>query len=141
MNEFDVVVIGAGPAGSAAAIGLARAGLTVAIVERDEFPRGKVCGEFVSGPTWELLAALGAAEALRPHAGPPVQTVGFYQGGTIAMSAMPGARAGRAIGRHHLDTVLLERAIEAGVQAFQPATVETVTSHSGRQEVHLRRPG
>jgi flavin-dependent dehydrogenase len=139
MNEFDVVVIGAGPAGSAAAIGLARAGLTVAIVERDEFPRGKVCGEFVSGPTWELLEALGAAAALHPHAGPAVRTVGFYGGETIVTAPMPGgAQAGRAIGRHRLDTVLLERAIAAGACAFQPATVEAVTPRSGAQEVHLR---
>lgn len=139
MNAFDVVVIGAGPAGSAAAIGLARAGLAVAIVERDEFPRGKVCGEFVSGPTWELLEALGVARALHPHAGPEVRTVGFYGGETVTMAPMPGERSGRAIGRQHLDTVLLGRAIDAGVHAFQPATVEAVTSQAGEQEIHLRR--
>ncbi|MEO8411175.1 MAG: FAD-dependent oxidoreductase, partial [Propionivibrio sp.] len=44
-NHFDVAIIGAGPAGAAAAILLARAGWTVALIEKRAFPRRKVCGE------------------------------------------------------------------------------------------------
>ena len=130
MNDFDIVVIGAGPAGSAAAIRLARAGVAVAIVERDEFPRGKVCGEFVSGPSWDLLEALGVAQALHADAGPPVRSVAFYGREAVATAAMPGGRAGRALGRHRLDTVLLQHAIDAGARAFQPAIVEGITAGS-----------
>ena len=45
---FDAVIVGAGPAGSTAAILLARAGWRVALVERQTFPRRKVCGECIA---------------------------------------------------------------------------------------------
>ncbi len=47
-TEFDVVVVGAGPAGSTVAIELARAGWSVALIERQRFPRRKVCGECIA---------------------------------------------------------------------------------------------
>lgn len=55
---FDVAVIGAGPAGSSAAIALARTGAKVAILEAGHFPREKVCGEFVSPESLGLLRSL-----------------------------------------------------------------------------------
>ena len=57
--RFDVVIVGAGPAGSAAAILLARAGWSVALVERQRFPRRKVCGECIAASNLALLDALG----------------------------------------------------------------------------------
>ncbi|GAC1494621.1 MAG: hypothetical protein NVS1B2_11620 [Vulcanimicrobiaceae bacterium] len=56
----DVVVVGAGPAGSACALALARAGIDVTIVERHAFPRRKVCGEYLNGGAVRALGALGA---------------------------------------------------------------------------------
>ena len=141
MKTHDVLVVGAGPAGSTAALHLARAGFSVAIAEREVFPRGKVCGEFVSGPSWTLLDALGVADALRPHAGPPVEAVGFHGGEVIAAAPMPGTRQGRAIGRHRLDAVLLDAAIAAGAHAFQPAIVQDIVTESGLQRAHLRTAG
>ena len=47
-TKFDAVIVGAGLAGSAAAIQLARAGWSVALIERQRFPRRKVCGECVA---------------------------------------------------------------------------------------------
>jgi len=49
MEQFDVIVIGAGPAGGAAAYWAARAGLTVALIDRKSFPRDKLCGGLVTG--------------------------------------------------------------------------------------------
>src|SRR5712691_8257131 len=49
MERFDVLVVGAGPAGSAAAIRLARAGASVLLVDRARFPRDKPCGGGLTG--------------------------------------------------------------------------------------------
>src|SRR4051795_8555386 len=54
----DVAIIGAGPAGTSATITLARTGATVLLLERGRFPRHKVCGEFVSAESLNLLAGL-----------------------------------------------------------------------------------
>src|SRR5438445_13371109 len=55
---FDLIVIGGGPAGSAAAITAARGGARVLLLERGRLPRHKVCGEFVSAESLELLGSL-----------------------------------------------------------------------------------
>lgn len=65
-RDYDVVIVGAGPAGSATAIELARAGRRVLLVDRQRFPRPKVCGGCLSGD------ALAATRRLLPnHADPP----------------------------------------------------------------------
>ncbi len=56
MNAYDALVIGGGPAGAVSALLLARAGWNVAVVEKERFPRGKVCGEFISAATWQAAS-------------------------------------------------------------------------------------
>ncbi len=59
MREVDVVVVGAGPAGTAAAITARRAGLTVAVVDKARFPREKICGDGLTTTCLRLLDELG----------------------------------------------------------------------------------
>jgi flavin-dependent dehydrogenase len=58
----DLIVIGGGPAGTSAAITCARNGARVLLLERGRFPRHKVCGEFVSAESLDLLAGLLAPQ-------------------------------------------------------------------------------
>ena len=61
-DNFDVIIIGGGPAGAAAGIYLSRAGLNTAIIERKTFPRETLCGEFLSKEVTESLRDLNLFE-------------------------------------------------------------------------------
>jgi flavin-dependent dehydrogenase len=134
MNDvFDALIIGGGPAGSTAAIMLASAGWSVAVLERSEFPRRKVCGEFVSATIGPLFRELRIADAFDAAAGPEVRRIGLFVGDrTICTATKATGSWGRALGREHLDTLLLDRAAAAGARVWQPCTaVEISKADSG----------
>ena len=93
--SFDVLIVGAGLAGSAAAIQLARAGWSVALVERQRFPRRKVCGECLAASNLPLLEALGVADAFHALAGPALRRVSLCHGGQAASADLPPAAGER----------------------------------------------
>ncbi|MDB5812853.1 MAG: dependent oxidoreductase [Betaproteobacteria bacterium] len=132
MSEYDALVVGAGPAGATAALMLARAGWSVAVVEKAVFPRRKVCGEFISATSLPLFEELGIANDFLAHAGPPVREVGLYAGNTRLAAAMPrfphgGERYGRALCRERFDAALLRAAANAGAVIWQPWTVKRLS--------------
>jgi menaquinone-9 beta-reductase len=139
-STFDALIIGGGPGGATTAALLAKAGWSVGLVERESFPRHKVCGEFVSATNLPLLRYLGLAEPFLTLAGPEVRQVGLFSRDRVVISDMPRAGTddgmtdawGRALGRDHLDTLLLDRAAAAGASVWQPwSAVELVNAGSG----------
>jgi len=130
-TRFDVLIIGAGVAGCTAAILLSQAGWSVALVEKQRFPRRKVCGECVAAPNLPLLDALGIGADFDRLAGAPLRRVGLFVGDKTLIAAMPNYahsshRWGRALGREHLDTLLLRRAAALGATVLQPWAVRAV---------------
>lgn len=125
-EDFDAVIIGGGPGGATTAMLLARAGWSVAVIERQQFPRRKVCGEYLSGANWPLLEELGIAEEFDQHSGPEIRRVGLLSGKSFidADLPLPGStrprRWGRALAREKLDTLLLARATVCGAEVLQP---------------------
>lgn len=127
---FDAAVIGAGPAGSSTALLLARAGWQVALIEKSAFPRRKVCGEFISSASLPVLENCGVAKDFLAAAGPMVIRIGLYSGDAMIVSPRD-KDWGRALGREHLDTLLRDAAMRAGVRLFQPADVISVHPSNG----------
>ena len=85
----DALVMGAGPAGTATAILLARAGWQVVLVEQDSFPRRKVCGECITAGTLALLDELGIGAGVRAHAGPELRQVGWMSESATLIADFP----------------------------------------------------
>lgn len=120
-----VVVVGAGPAGAACALLLARAGHDVLLLDRAAFPRPKPCGECLSpgaGPVLARLGVLAGVEGARPArltawriVGPEGSELraGFGQG------AEPTAREGLALPRERLDALLVAAAVAAGARLLE----------------------
>src|SRR5215217_4354212 len=125
-DSFDVIIAGAGPAGSSAAIHLARNGLRVLVVEQKKFPRAKLCGEFISPECLRHFETLGVADAMA-HSDPAsiTQTV-FYstRGHHVTIpSSWFGGPAALGLSRAVMDDVLLRRAQACGVTVLEGASV------------------
>ena len=116
-SQFDLAIVGGGPAGSSAAITAARAGARVALFEARDFPRHKVCGEFVSAESLDLLAQLlgdtpGAVSGFA--SAPVIKRMRLLFGGrVIEVEISP---AGLSIPRYILDALLWDAAQRAGVE-------------------------
>jgi flavin-dependent dehydrogenase len=123
--RYDALILGAGPAGSVAAQLLAQAGWRVALVEKCEFPRRKVCGEFISATTLPILKACGVSQAFSAAAGPVVTRLGIYTG-EINLTAPEEKVWGWALGREQLDLMLRDAAVEAGASLYQPVELTSL---------------
>lgn len=142
--RYDAIVIGGGPSGSSTAIALAQQGRAVAIVERAEFPRRKVCGEFISAVNLQLLDKLGVGDAVRSNAGPAVERLALFASGPGIEAGMPRARInpfGRALGRDVLDTMLLQAARDVGVDVFQPWRAVEIAGAGHNKSIRIDTSG
>ena len=135
-RTWDVLVVGAGPAGALAAHQLARQGKTVALVERQDFPRWKVCGACLSPGSQDVLRRAGLGGLPAALGARPLEVLRLQ--GWSLRAEVP-LRGSVAISRGALDTALVEAAIAQGV-VFVPrarARMETVTADAAHLRVEL----
>jgi len=123
-SKYDVVIVGGGPAGSSVGIRLALAGAKVLIVEQKKFPRGKLCGEFISPECLTHFKELGVFEDMLSAGGVRLSETVFYARngrGVSIPSEWFATQESFSLGlsRAEMDARLLNRARETGVDVLE----------------------
>jgi flavin-dependent dehydrogenase len=143
-GDADVVVVGAGPGGAATAAHLARAGLRVTVIDQAEFPRDKVCGDFLSPVALEELAALGLPQTPGYLATNIArQAAVFVEGKRMLSRRIPAVAPlpdyGRVIPRKQLDAWILAAAEQAGARFIGGARVQGFELEPGGIRIDYQR--
>ncbi len=133
VDRTDVLVVGAGPAGSAAATWAARAGLEVSLADAVTFPRDKSCGDGLTPRAMGELDRLGLGDWTRRHtANEGLRAHGF---GSVLELPWPGGSLpayGSAVARTELDDRLRQTALDAGAIPLPPAKAVDVVRDGER---------
>jgi menaquinone-9 beta-reductase len=119
LEKFDVLVIGAGIAGSLAGVFCARSGFRTLIVEKQLFPRHKVCGCCINGRALAILNDAGLADCLQELMPTTTSSLAIRYAGKKLDIAMP---QNIAVSRKALDQCLLNEARKSGCDAVEQAT-------------------
>lgn len=135
--DSDVLIVGAGPAGTVAARTLATAGVRVCIVDRASFPRDKLCGDTLNPGCLAMLSRLdpGVGDRVRAR-GLRIRgmTVTGPRGSTVSAD-YPDGFSGVALTRRVLDQWLLESALQAGARFDAGVTVQSPLFADGARRV------
>lgn len=139
-QKRDVIIVGAGPAGSGLAAVLAKSGWDTVLVERHQFPRHKVCGEFLSPEAQTSLRSMGLYQVVKNLS--PVVIAGAKLVSPAGLSvpvALPGQAWG--VSRFALDTALAGAAEQNSAELLTGHTATAITQRNKGYEVALRSRG
>lgn len=129
-THYDVIIIGAGPAGSTAATYLTLAGLSVLIIEKETFPRYHV-GESLTGMAAEIIHEFGLAEEMDTHQFPPKGGVKIIGSGARSEFFVPVLQPTWQVRRDEFDTILLENSARYGAELVL-GEVKEILQENGR---------
>ena len=128
---YDVLIVGGGLAGCSAAIHLARAGVSVLLLERGTYPAHKLCGEFLSVETTGAFERLGVLPAIQAAGAQPISRILMTTpSGASLRQDLPGTALG--FSRYRLDEILFHQARSVGADAREGVSVLNVTGDLGQ---------
>jgi menaquinone-9 beta-reductase len=132
MKHFDVVIVGGGPAGSSCAAFCALAGLRTVVLEREKFPREKVCGDCLNPSCWPVLERLELAQRVRDLRHSKLSSVEFIaiDDRAVVVDLPSGADCEISVKRSLFDNLLLRRARELGAEICEQTTVAALSRNS-----------
>ncbi len=127
-RKSKIVIVGAGPAGTSLAIRLAKQDFRVTLIEREKFPRHKLCGEFVSPECLEHFRELDVLDEILGRGGDRISETIFYaeNGKSVSIPSewFNGNRNGAlGLSRAEMDFRLMEKARESGVSVLEECSV------------------
>ena len=132
MEIFDVAIVGGGPAGSSCAAFCALAGLHTLVLERERFPREKVCGDCINPSCWSVLERLALSPRVLdlPHS--KLTSVEFIaiDGRKVTVDLPTGDNCEISVKRSLFDDLLLRRAREVGALVREETIVKAL-AHDG----------
>ena len=134
-KTWDVVIAGAGPAGSLLACLLARLGISVLLVDKSTFPREKVCGSCLNGAALSSLRAAGLRNLVTSLGGVPLSSMVMRANGREAVIKLP---EGVALSRRAFDVALVCAAVAAGVDLLPGAEATLEPDGQSLRIVRLR---
>jgi geranylgeranyl reductase family protein len=128
MELFDVAIVGGGPAGSSCAAFCARAGLRALVLERETFPREKVCGDCLNPSCWPMLERLDLAHRVRDLSHSKLESVEFIAicGRNVIVDLPSGDDCELSVKRSLFDDLLLNRVRELGAHVREKTTITAV---------------
>jgi menaquinone-9 beta-reductase len=136
MECFDVAIVGGGPAGSTCAAFCTRVGLRTLVLERENFPREKVCGDCLNPSCWPVLGRLGLTYRVRDLSHSNLDSVEFIAicGRNVIVDLPSGNDSELSVKRSLFDDLLLKRARELGAHVREETTVTALT-HNGNWKI------
>ena len=135
VRRSSVVIVGAGPAGASLAIRLAGSGHSVTLIEKDRFPREKLCGEFISPECFRHFTAIGVDADMFSLGGSRIAQTRFYdvagRGVAVPTGWFGHGNFALSLSRAQMDHAILSRAKAVGVNVIEGSRAVAVETTDG----------